>query len=207
LAVVSACNAESQRRRGRAGGRRRGVVGRKHCQSLSSQWQGYVREGGASARLECGAGRHRPSSTVPLRRSEPWVEAATHAVAACVSAAVATVHVVRPHVTAESTQTRNPRSTILTFDGWQQGVRVDRRDAVAVAVQQRRVVGARRRRGRGLCIRRSLLAHGGGRARRRPTTKTTTAAAGGGSRRRESQKWKVPQWEVLAAANRAGWEA
>jgi hypothetical protein len=57
--------------------------------------------------------------------------AATHAATACASAAVATAHVAR------TSRPRERKPEMHGFDGWQQGVRADGRDAVAVAVQQR----------------------------------------------------------------------
>jgi hypothetical protein len=126
-----------------------------------------------------------------LRQAGPWVEAlraareparstaavvaaataATHTTAARASAAVAAVHVVR------TSRPRERKPETHGFGGWQQGVRADGRDAVAVAVQQR-VVGADGDADGG---------HDEARLLARGQTSVTTTATGGGSRRRESQ--------------------
>jgi hypothetical protein len=141
------------------------------------------------------------------RRPEPWVtalrvaRAAAAVAAAAAAAAVARAATERAKATVEAVHEAvcaRPRVRTLNtanHDGWQRGERLDGRDAVQVAVQQR-VAGADNA---DEATTTRLLCRG---RRQRQTAKTATATGGGSRQRYEQQSgwchsgrcWQQVEW-------------
>ena len=147
------------------------------------------------------------------RRPEPWVTALRvaraavrpAAAAAVAAAAAARAAAERAKATVEAAHEAvcaRPRVRTLNtanHDGWQRGERLDGRDAVQVAVQQR-VAGADN----------ADKADDGDEAFVPGTTAEADGEDSDGywwwqSTEARAAKWVVPQWEVLAAG-RVGWD-
>ena len=150
------------------------------------------------------------------RRSEPWVEAlrvaratAQHTAAVVAAATAATrAAAARAQEAAEAAneaycaRPRQRTLNVASYDGWQRGVRVDGRDAVQVAVQER-VVNLE-----------SSFEEGEAREDTDDDSFVLDEdedVDGDGywwwqSTEAKAARWVVPQWEVLAA-DRGGWRA